>query len=267
MQMTLFQMDIIPGDPAANREVIKRWFAQELASVTTDVVVLPEMWTTAYTLPELHQLAESEDDTTLELMKQLAKQYDVHLVAGSIAINTSAGIVNRALIINRSGELVYSYDKLHLVPMLNEPDYLIGGSSPVQSFTLDGITCGIIICYDLRFPEIVRELALQGVEVLFIPAEWPDARASHWEILQQARAIENQMYVVSVNRIGSYDGIKFAGRSMVVDPWGNMITTGTADQEEVLHADINLENVKAVRKNVPVFSSRVPHLYRNKPIK
>ncbi|MDY0393735.1 nitrilase-related carbon-nitrogen hydrolase [Virgibacillus halophilus] len=121
---------------------------------------------------------------------------------------------------------------------------------------------GLIICYDLRFPEVIRTLALEGAQVLHIVAEWPDARTKHWVNLQIARAIENQMYIVSSNRIGMYDGTRFCGNSMVIDPWGDVLKQGSEEMEETLTIQLDLEKVKQVRNDVPIFKSRVPHLYK-----
>ncbi|PSL48595.1 putative amidohydrolase [Salsuginibacillus halophilus] len=262
MNITIFQMDVIPGDPEANRQQVRRWFEESLNAAETDIVVLPEMWTTAYTLPELADIAEpAEGNASTQLLQELAVAHDVHIIGGSIAVKDEEKIFNRALVVNRQGELIYTYDKVHLVPMLDEPAYMNGGEAPAATFELDGVKMGVIICFDLRFPEMIRNLALQGTEVLFIPAEWPDARADHWEVLQQARALENQMYVVSSNRIGAYNGVTFAGRSMAVSPWGEIKTKGSQGKEEVLTASLDFEHVKQVRQDVPIFTSRVPAFY------
>jgi omega-amidase len=170
-------------------------------------------------------------------------------------------IYNSALIVNRKGEFIYQYDKIHLVPMLDEPLFLEGGQEQAQLFELDGVKCGVIICYDLRFPELIRSLALKGAKVLFIPSEWPIVRREHWRYLQIARAIENQMYVVSCNRVGAYNNVEFAGTSMVTDPTGNVVVEGSIHQEQTLTTTINMEHVNHARELVPIFSSRVPRLY------
>ncbi|WP_096188922.1 carbon-nitrogen family hydrolase [Evansella halocellulosilytica] len=261
MNIAAYQMDIMNGEPAKNRKKVERWIADVRAKGKADILVLPEMWTTAYTLTELEHLAENEEEVTLTFLKTLALKHDVHLVAGSIATKVNDDIFNRAYVINDKGKLIYHYDKIHLVPMLDEPRYLTGGKKQVQSFELNGVKMGVIICFDLRFPEITRQLALEGVEVLFVLGEWPAARKDHWTTLLKARAIENQMYVISSNRIGSYNNVEFAGNSMIVDPWGEVIIQGSDDQEETLLASIETEKVKAVRKDVPVFKCRVPSLY------
>ena len=264
MRIKTFQMDIIPGDPRANRDRVKEWFARHLdASLKdTDLVVLPEMWTTAYTLPELKDLAEpAEHNESTGLLQTLAKKYGTNIIGGSIAVKKGMDIFNRALVIDRKGDLIYTYDKLHLVPMLDEPTYLSPGTSQVEAFELDGMKMGLIICFDLRFPEVTRRLALQGAKALFIPAEWPAARTRHWEVLSQARAIENQMYVVSSNRVGSYNNIEFAGRSMIISPWGDVLAEGSSEREELVESVLDLEHVTKVRKEVPTLSSRVPEYY------
>ncbi|WP_085522284.1 carbon-nitrogen family hydrolase [Tuberibacillus sp. Marseille-P3662] len=261
MKYAMYQMDIIPGDPEANRDKIKRWVEAIVTHEKPDTVVLPEMWTTAYTLPELDRIAESNGADTIPFLQDLAKSYHINIIGGSIANQKDGGIYNTALAMNREGELVYQYDKIHLVPMLDEPTYLTGGGDKVQIFELDGVKMGLIICYDLRFPELARKLALEGVQVLHIVAEWPAARRNHWKHLQIARAIENQMFVVSCNRIGHYNDVDFAGSSMVVDPWGDSLVTASADQEETIVASLSMDDVPKVRQNVPIFSSRVPGLY------
>ncbi|MDZ5784195.1 carbon-nitrogen family hydrolase [Marinococcus luteus] len=261
MNIAVYQMDIVAGEPELNREKVRRWLReQELGEV--DLLMLPEMWTTAYTLPELGEIAEDPADSeTIRFLQNAAVHYQVHIMGGSIAVKENRKVYNRAIVIDNRGEVIYEYDKMHLVPMLNEPAYLSGGREPVKVFELGGVKMGVVICYDLRFPEIIRSLALQGCELLFIPAEWPDSRRSHWDVLSVARAVENQMYVVTCNRPGSYDGITFAGSSAFIDPWGNLLQKGSVDREETLRETLDLSNVAEVRKNVPVFDSRVPELY------
>ncbi|GAE28387.1 aliphatic amidase amiE [Halalkalibacter wakoensis JCM 9140] len=261
MKIASYQMDIVPGNPSENRKKITMWAEQVCKEQKPDILVLPEMWTTAYTLPTLEKIIREDEEDTESFLKQLAHKLNVNMVAGSIAVWEDGVIYNRSLVLNRKGDMIHTYDKMHLVPMLDEHLYLKGGNHSAKVFELDGRKMGVIICYDLRFPELARSLALQGVEVLFVVAEWPSARAGHWEVLQQARAIENQLFVVSCNRIGTYDGVEFAGRSMVINPWGDILSKASSKEEETVHATLSLDDVKRIRKDVPVFSSRVPNLY------
>ncbi len=254
-------MDIVPMNPEANREKVKRWAGHVIKEEQPDLLVLPEMWTTAYTLPELDQVADREGEPTTSFLRELAHTYGVNIIGGSIANRKGGKFYNTAVVVDRSGTVVYQYDKIHLVPMLNEHHYLEGGKEKVEVFELDGVKMGLIICYDLRFPELARKLALEGAQVLHIVAEWPAARREHWKALQVARAIENQMYVLSCNRIGAYDDVEFAGTSMIIDPWGDVVAAGSKENEETIIADVSFSEVPRVRKEVPIFKSRVPDLY------
>src|SRR5699024_6589962 len=121
--------------------------------------------------------------------------YNVIIVGGSYANKKNGKVYNTSTVIDRTGKTVYEYDKMHLVPMLNEPAYLEGGKEKARVFEVEGVKMGLIICYDLRFPELARSLALEGAEVLYVTAEWPTVRKDHWKNLLIARAIENQMFV------------------------------------------------------------------------
>ncbi|WP_077602398.1 carbon-nitrogen family hydrolase [Oceanobacillus sojae] len=262
MKHAIYQMDIIPGDPEGNRKRIKEWLEEQVEIEKPDIIVLPEMWTTAYTLAQLEKIADLDGEPTKGFLKELAKKHHVHIIGGSFANKVDGSIYNTAVVINNEGEEVYAYDKIHLVPMLSEPDYLTGGKKQARLFELDGVKMGLLICYDLRFPELARELAVAGAEVIYITAEWPSARKDHWKALQLARAIENQCYIISSNRTGSYDGVDFCGTSLVVDPWGKVIKEGSEEKEETLVETIDISNVEYIRREVPVFKSRVPEMYR-----
>lgn len=261
MKYSIFQMDILAGKPDENRLKVRYWLEAEMRDNKPDIVVLPEMWTTAYTLKALDKVADTYGAKTKSFLKELAINFNVNIIGGSVANQKDGKFYNSSFVFSRSGELVYEYDKIHLVPMLGEPDYLTGGETAPEVFELDGTKMGLIICYDLRFPEISRSLALAGAQVLHVVAEWPAARARHWKVLQIARAIENQMYVVSANRVGEYDGVAFAGASMVADPWGDVLFEASEEDEETISISLDLEKVKKVRQDVPIFASRVPHLY------
>lgn len=262
MKYSIYQMDIIAGEPDINRMKVRRWLEGEMLTNKPDIVVLPEMWTTAYTLTTLDKVADHDGAETKKFLKELALKFNVNIIGGSVANLKGTEFYNSSFVFSRTGELVYEYDKVHLVPMLKEHEFLAGGTAVPEVFELEGVKMGLIICYDLRFPEITRSLAIDGAQVLHIVAEWPEARTGHWRTLQIARAIENQMYVVSANRVGEYDGVLFAGVSMAIDPWGDVLLEGSVEEEETLSILLDFEKVKTVRENVPIFTSRVPHLYK-----
>jgi len=255
-------MDVIPGNPEKNREKVKEWIAAVCKRENPDTVVLPEMWTTGYTLPELKDIADCNGAPTTNFLQNLAKQYKINIIGGSFANIKGGDVYNSAIAINRKGEILYQYDKVHLVPMLNEHLYLKAGTTN-HTFELEGIKAGLIICYDLRFPELSRQLAVEGAEILFIVAEWPEARKSHWKYLQIARAIENQLYVVSTNCVGQYSGVDYCGHSMMIDPSGEIIGCGSDFNEETITQVLDLKKVSEIREKIPVFKSRAPSVYKS----
>lgn len=261
MKYAIYQMDVVAGDPEQNRNKVSKWLAQVVKDERPDVVVLPEMWTTAYTLKQLDAFADRDGEPTTSFLQRLAKEHHINVIGGSVANKKDDHFYNTGSVIDRNGKLIHQYDKIHLVPMLDEHLYLSGGKEKVQVFELEGVKMGLIICYDLRFPELARGLALNDVQVLHVVAEWPTERKEHWKALQIARAIENQMFIVSCNRVGHHAGVDFAGTSMIVDPWGNRVATGSENKEETIISEISLDTVPKVRKDVPIFSSRVPELY------
>ncbi|WP_414046932.1 carbon-nitrogen family hydrolase [Macrococcus equi] len=207
MRIAIYQMEIIPGHPEKNIEKIKTWLST-LHNI--DIAVLPEMWNTSYTLETLKHITSERGEREISVLQQLAMEYQIHIVGGSIAVKEDGKIFNRAVVIHKTGEVIHQYDKLHLVPMLEEPNYLTEGNK-VSTFEIDNVKMGVIICYDLRFPEISRKLALDGIEVLFVVAEWPVERIEQFEKLLFARAIENQVFVVACNSVGKCDETVFGG--------------------------------------------------------
>ena len=125
---------------------------------------------------------------------------------------------------------------------------------------LEGIKCGIIICYDLRFPELTRKLALEGIKLLFVPAQWPAARLDHWITLLKARAIENQIFVAAVNRAGEHTKDEFLGGSMIINPWGEIIAQGNYKQQ-IISAELDFNLIDQVKMNIDILADRVPHTY------
>ncbi|WP_067841788.1 carbon-nitrogen family hydrolase [Amphibacillus sediminis] len=263
MKYAIYQMDVVVADPKINRTKIQKWIEAQVSENKPDTVVLPEMWNAGYALEKLDHLADNNGEVTIPFLSMLAQEYQINIIGGSIANKKEKGIYNTSYVFNRDGELVHQYNKIHLVPMLDEPKYLIGGEEKGTVFTLDGVKMGVIICYDLRFPELMRDLALQGAEVIHVVAQWPTSRKDHWKSLQYARAIENQCYLISANSSGVCNGTNFAGESLIINPFGELVTSGLPETESTVEASIDLAMVTEIRKNIPVFDSRVPHLYQH----
>ncbi|EZH67395.1 nitrilase [Bacillaceae bacterium JMAK1] len=261
MKVMMYQMDVIAGKPEENRTKVSEWLQYEYKKYEPDVVVLPEMWTTGYALDKLEQIADTSGGTTEAFIQQRAKEYNVTIVAGSFAVRTDRGIVNRSIVVNEKGEIIHTYDKIHLVPMLDEPDYLVGGNEKATTFSLNGVTAGILICYDLRFPEVFRTLALNGAEVIFVVGEWPAARRDHWDTLLKARAIENQCYIVACDTVGEHNNVEYSGNSLVYSPFGTQYVRASPVEEETVFSVLDLEEVATFRSAVPNLKNRVPDLY------
>jgi predicted amidohydrolase len=160
----------------------------------------------------------------------------------------------------RKGEPFAEYSKVHLFRLMDEQRYLAEGNSMCR-FELDDVPCGTLICYDIGFPEMARSLTLKGCKVLFVPAQWPRPRIDHWKKLLQARATENQMYVVACNRAGSEGDNEFPGHSMIIDPWGRTIDEMPEGNEGILFAEIDVDKVEELREAIPVFLDRRPLVY------
>lgn len=258
MKIACVQMDIAFGEPDQNYTAIEKYI-EEAAKAQADVIVFPEMWNTGYALDQLDRLADREGSITRKLLSQLAKKHQVNIVGGSVATKRGDKYFNTMYIVDRTGKIVAAYDKAHLFKLMDEHVYLNEGQS-MNVFEMNGITCGGVICYDLRFPEWIRTHALNGAKIMFIPAQWPKQRIDHWQLLLQARAIENQCFIVAVNRVGNDPNNEFNGHSMVIAPWGELLISNQTE-EGILYADLELEEVDQVRKTIPVFKDRRTDLY------
>lgn len=257
-KIACLQMDITYGQPAANYQAAAGWIEKAMET-NPDIIVLPELWTTGYDLTRLGEIADEEAGQTISFFKKLAKVHGVNFIGGSVAKKTDEGIYNTLVVINKDGELIKEYDKLHLFRLMDEHHFLKPGKQD-GLFSLDGKTCGGFICYDIRFPEWQRLHSAQGAEVLFVTAEWPLPRLNHWRALLISRAIENQAYVIGVNRAGSDPKNTFAGHSMIIDPWGEIISEAGVE-EELLTGTLDFEKVTEARNKIPVFEDRRPDYY------
>ncbi len=260
--ISLVQMDCELGKPADNFRRAAEWIA-EAARRGSDLVVLPELWSTAYDLENARDhaapLAPAPNlPDWFEQFSRLARTHGVWLT-GSLLENRHGRFYNTMPVYNPEGILAGSYSKIHLFRLMDEHQYLTAGDKTTLLDLPWGRT-GLAICYDLRFPELFRKLALAGARLMIVPAEWPHPRRTHWRTLLRARAIENQCFVAACNRVGSSKGSDFFGASAVIDPWGETLIEG-GEVENVLTVTVNLALVDDVRKRIPVFSDRRPKLY------
>ncbi|MBM7693118.1 putative amidohydrolase [Peribacillus deserti] len=258
-KIACIQMDISFGNPEVNYKNAKAMLSRA-AEDSPDVVILPELWTTGYDLTRLDEIADENAQETLSFLKKCAKQFKFHIIGGSVASKTDEGVFNTLLVIDKNGEEIKQYDKLHLFKLMDEHHFLQPGNKD-GFFSLDDQLCAGFICYDIRFPEWIRTHTSKGAKVIFVTAEWPKPRLAHWRSLLISRAIENQAYVVGVNRSGSDPKNEFAGHSMIIDPWGEVLAEA-GDQEQILQGEIELKKVDEVRKLIPVFQDRRTEFYK-----
>ena len=263
LTITLVQMDCQLGQPAANFARAETLIA-DAAARGSDLVVLPELWSTAYDLEHAADHAASlahapGDAGWFGRLATLAQQHGIWLTGSLLEANPDGRFYNCMALYNPAGELAAVYRKIHLFRLMEEEVFLAPGQQPTLVDLPWGKT-GLAICYDLRFPELFRGYALQGARLMLLPAEWPHPRRAHWRTLLRARAIENQCFVAACNRVGSSKGTAFFGASAVIDPWGE--TLGEADEGETLvTVTVDLAEADAVRQKIPVFADRRPDLY------
>lgn len=252
-------MNLCLGDFHANLETLCR-LAERAMENRPDVLLLPELWNIGFYPKPLSQYAESSEAKSLQAMEDLARQYQVNIVGGSIATKDGTVFRNTCCVFDRRGRRVASYDKSHLFsPMGENEDFAPGQFLSV--FSLDSVPCAVAICYDLRFPELIRRLALKGISVLFLPAEWPVERLIHWRTLLRARAIENQIFLAAANGAGSFpNGMHLAGHSAIIDPWGEILAEAE-EGEAILHANLQTAIRRQIKESMDVFADRRPELY------
>lgn len=259
-KISLIQMDVRFAEPKVNYEHAVKLMEKALEE-DPDILVLPETLNVGFFPKEnLEGLADCDGKMTKAVFGTFAKEHQVNIVAGSVANNKNGAIYNTLYAFNRAGEVVCEYDKIHGFTPAGEHEHFKGGDK-VVNFEFDGLKCSAVICYDLRFPEIFRTATLQGVDLFFIPAEWPLIRKSHWVTLVTARAIENQMYVCAVNACGYAGETKYGGNSLLINPWGEEIChLGT--EEEIQTAEVDLSIIKDIRQSINIFRDRKPEYYK-----
>ena len=261
------------ADKGRNLEVAER-LVREAAADGSELVALPEKWNVLGDAEALHEGAEPLGGPTLTAVASWARELGIHLLAGSIAerVEGQPKLFNTSVLIGPDGELHARYRKIHMF------DVDVGGVSYRESETeqagqeivsaalspaLPGVTLGMTVCYDLRFPELYRILAVRGATVVTVPSAFTyETGKDHWEILLRARAIENQAFVVAPNQVGEapphYNSY---GHSMIVDPWGAVLAEA-ADGECFVAADLDLEAEERVRAELPSLANRRPAAYR-----
>ena len=259
MKIALVQMEVLEKNKAGN--VQKACELLRKAAPNCDVAVLPEIWTTGYSLGHLSKEADYINGTVVNELRQIAAENSCAIVAGSIPLRKGDGnVYNTAITIGKNGEIVFCYSKVHLFSMFNEQRFFKPGND-FGVYELEGTTCASAICYDLRFPELFRHMAMQGAKIIFVPAEWPEVRGAIWDLFIRARALENHTFIVGVNCTGKFHDQKFYGHSAVISPFGEVLAVG-GGEEEIVYCDIDLNLVEKANEYMNVLKDVRPELIK-----
>lgn len=260
MKIGIAQIDCTLGDVPANLSKMKL-YAEKAKSAGCEVLVFPEMIDTGYEMEIIQQHASDLSGQPMAALQSTAAKLGMHIIAG-ISERADDRIYNASVVIDPGGKMIAKYRKAHLAdyPPLNEGSCITPGNS-LETVTLGGLTFGLMICYDLRFPEMSRKLVLSGARVLVLCSAWPFPRLIHWQTLIAARAIENQCYFIAANRTGTDGPAVFCGSSRIVDPYGIIITSAAENREELIVGEISEETNASVRKNMPIFQHRRKDMY------
>ncbi|MFP4589964.1 MAG: nitrilase-related carbon-nitrogen hydrolase [Halobacteriales archaeon] len=265
MRLGIAQFTPEAGAPEANRQTAIEAVTRA-ADRGADLVVLPEMFTVGYFAFEAYEAAaEAIDGPTVEALATVADARDVAVLTGSFvedlakgedyAPPAGAGLANTSVLLDAEGTIRAWYRKVHLFGYDSEEATRLVPGEHLGVADLGDWRVGIATCYDLRFPELFRRYVDEGVTLMLVPSAWPDARPTHWSVLSQARAIENQWYLAAVNGVGAVSGTELLGRSTVYDPWGEPVLDLEREPATAV-VDLDADRVAAVREAFPALADR-----------
>ncbi len=267
MRVALAQFRVTAGAASVNRERAVS-HVDTAASRGADLVVLPELFTVGYfAFDSYARSGEPLDGPTLTTLASAAREHDVAILAGSIVEDLSSsaergfetpapeGYANTAVFIDRSGRRRSVYRKRHLFGYDSAERELLTPGESLPTVEFEGFTVGTTTCYDLRFPELYRELVDAGVTLVVVPSAWPYPRVEHWRLLPRARAVENLLYVAGANGVGEFDDATLLGRSAVYDPWGTQVASA-GERPELVTADLDPAVVERRREEFPALEDR-----------
>ena len=253
IKITALQFGAEIGDKHKNYSKLEN----QLSKISeTDIIVLPEVWNVGWACDKFIEAAEPiKDSPTINFLSKLAKTKNANIIGGSIIVEKNGKYYNTCPIINRKGELIATYDKMHLYSYYgcNEGNYLTEGQTPIL-IEIEGIKIGLTICYDIRFPEIYRAYRKAGADIFVNTAAWSNSKPIPWEMMTKSRAIENQTYMVAVNQYGAIENKDYnLGHSRIIDYNGNVISE-VLDGENIITATINLSEMYKFREKCTILS-------------
>src|SRR6266436_2605 len=255
MKIAVAQISCSLGDPEANLAKVHD-FSSTAKGVGAELIVFPEMTDTGYSMSVIQKYAGHWKSGFVPGLEEIASELSIAIVAG-VSERNGSSIYNSQVLIDAKGDIAAKYRKTHLyaVAPVEEQTCFAPGEG-FESFAFG-------ICYYLRFPELYRKLVTEkNVGAFVISSAWPFPRVEHWCVLAQARAIENQSYIIASNRVGKDDDLWFCGSSAIIDPRGVVIAAASADREELIQADLSEELVLSVRSRVESFAHLRQDLYK-----
>lgn len=254
MKIATIQLNIEDSNPDKNFDNFQK-IAEKISS-EVDLILLPELWTTGYKQDDWANLS-NRSELIVEKIKFFSKKRSLY-IGFSVIIKEGGRLFNRFFLIDRAGEVISKYDKTHLFKPMKEDMFLKRGEE--LSFTNIGkFVVAPTICYDLRFPEMYRRLALNGVNLFLVVAEWPEPRCDTLITLAKARAIENQAFLILSNRVGKdLSGVEYCGKSSIIYPDGTLVEV--EDGQEFIEIDIDLSEVEKSKKFISPLKERVENI-------
>jgi omega-amidase len=250
------QFRVEPGEIDRNVAFVEKTIA-ESANEGCQLLVLPEMWSCSFVYSALRDMAKRTTGI-LDLMREWGRRYGM-VLTGSLPEEDEGSIYNTSYVIDADGRIAGKYRKIHLFSLHGEDRHFGRGLKTLVCSTKIG-QVGVMICYDLRFPELARKLALDGAQFLCISAMWPVTRIDHWSLLLRSRAVENQLFVIGCNGTGTEGKLQYGGASAIISPTGNVLAQAGSGQERIL-ARVATDEIAAFRKLIPCLSDRFPDAY------
>lgn len=262
--ISVAQINVKQSDPEANLKAGERFIA-EASRRKSDIICFPEMWTTGFNWANNERLSRGAEKI-IGRIALLARQYRIWINGSMLALNEDFKLSNTSILFDPEGNRAGTYRKIHLFSAINEDKHMAPGNSLCMADAPWGPSA-MTICYDIRFPELFRAYAVKGAKIVFSPMAFPYPKLEHWKVLARARAIENQMYLVGANQVGSEDlgpdgKVTYCGASVIVDPWGRAVAEAGEAGEELLTADIDMDMVDDIRSKMRVLKDRRPELYQ-----
>lgn len=256
MKIALVQIASPDDETPAHRLERVRTLVSGIAA-PVDLIVLPELWRVGFNhFDQYDAVAESMHGPTVQTFAKIAAQRNCQIHVGSIVRRNDNALSNTAILLDRTGQIVHHYDKVHVFGYQSREAALLTPGRQVYSSATPFGPIAATTCYDLRFPGLWAQLVATGAHLVVVPAAWPAARLEHWRLLTSARAVDNQVFVVACNAVGTHAGVALGGHSRIVDPWGRVVAEAD-DTEGVTVVDIDPDLVTQTRNEFPVLSDRL----------